>query len=119
MGLIESASQNLALRQVFLLLLKLASFNFSIDYLWAPSLQVRLHSFRYKGYWFFGKRREQKSADLFSKLVSSGRAVFDIGGHFATTAGVSGELISHLDKMTGSVLALNAHKHQSQIKHLS
>lgn len=100
MGLIESASQNPALRRVFLPLLKRVGFDVSIGHPWVPGLQVRLHSFRHKGYWFFGKGREQKSMELFAKLVPSGGTVVEVGGHigyitghFAATAGANGEVI--------------------------
>jgi FkbM family methyltransferase len=42
---------------------------------------ISLHSFRHKGYWFHGKKREQKSMDLFSKMISAGDTVIEIGGH--------------------------------------
>jgi FkbM family methyltransferase len=42
---------------------------------------VRLHSFRHKGYWFYGRERERTSMRAFSKLVRPGDTVLEVGGH--------------------------------------
>ena len=54
----------------------------------------------HKGYWFYGRRREHESMSLFSRLVSPGDRVIEIGGHigyitlyFASLVGEHGEVI--------------------------
>jgi FkbM family methyltransferase len=54
----------------------------------------------HKGYWFYGRRREHESMSLFSRLVSPGDRVIEIGGHigyitlyFACLAGEHGKVI--------------------------
>ncbi|WP_203855555.1 FkbM family methyltransferase [Plantactinospora mayteni] len=42
---------------------------------------MRLHSFRHKGYWFHGRRREQSSMATFRHLVRPGDRVLEVGGH--------------------------------------
>jgi FkbM family methyltransferase len=41
----------------------------------------RLHSFRHKGYWWYGRKREPRTMALFANLVNAGDVVFDIGSH--------------------------------------
>ncbi len=47
---------------------------------------VRLHSFRHKGYWWYGKKREAETMALFAKLIRPGDTVFDVGGHIGYVA---------------------------------
>lgn len=62
--------------------------------------RVHLHSFRHKGYWFHGRRREAPSMALFGLLVSPGDVVAEVGGHigfitqyFAQLVGSSGRVV--------------------------
>ncbi len=40
-----------------------------------------LHSFRHKGYWFYGKRREAEAMAFLRDLISAGTTVLDVGAH--------------------------------------
>jgi len=40
-----------------------------------------LHSYRHKGYWFHGRRRERETLKLLGKLIEPADTVFDVGGH--------------------------------------
>lgn len=42
---------------------------------------MRLHSFRHKGYWFHGRRREADVLSMLQRLVRPGDRVIDAGGH--------------------------------------
>lgn len=42
---------------------------------------LRLHSFRHKGYWFYRRRREASTMQLFGQLVGPGDTVAEVGGH--------------------------------------
>ena len=42
---------------------------------------LRLHSFKHKGYWYFGKRREWQNMQRFAELLGPGDRVIDVGGH--------------------------------------
>jgi FkbM family methyltransferase len=42
---------------------------------------IKLHSFRHKGYWFYGRRRESETMQRFAVLIDPGSVVFEIGGH--------------------------------------
>lgn len=62
--------------------------------------RITLHSFKHKGYWYYGKRREAKSMALFAQLVSPQDTVIDVGGHigylslyFAYLVGERGQVI--------------------------
>ena len=62
--------------------------------------RITLHSFKHKGYWFYGKRREAKSMALFARLVSPQDTVIEVGGHigylslyFAQLVGQRGQVI--------------------------
>lgn len=41
----------------------------------------RLHSFRHKGYWFHGRRRENETMGFFKEFIEAGDTVIEIGGH--------------------------------------
>jgi FkbM family methyltransferase len=43
--------------------------------------RIKLHSFRHKGYWFHGRRRESTEMTVFASLVRSGDRVIEVGGH--------------------------------------
>jgi len=43
--------------------------------------RIRLHSYRHKGYWFYGKRREAATMSRFRRLIPPGATVLEIGGH--------------------------------------
>lgn len=43
--------------------------------------RFRLHSFRHKGYWFHGRRRERSSMEVFARLIRPGDCVLEAGGH--------------------------------------
>jgi len=60
---------------------------------------VRLHSFRHRGYWFFGRRREAASMQLFAEIVHAGSGVCEVGGHIGYVA----QYLAHLVGATGHV----------------
>jgi FkbM family methyltransferase len=60
----------------------------------------RLHSFKHKGYWFHGKRRESETMQYFAEFIAAGDTVLEIGGHIgyatvflSTLVGSSGRII--------------------------
>jgi FkbM family methyltransferase len=42
---------------------------------------MRLNSFRHKGYWYHGKKREAETMQAFSNLIGSGERIVEVGGH--------------------------------------
>ncbi|HZQ05329.1 MAG TPA: FkbM family methyltransferase [Anaerolineae bacterium] len=40
-----------------------------------------LHSFRHKGYWFYGRRREAEAMAFLRELIQPGLTVIDVGAH--------------------------------------
>jgi len=61
---------------------------------------VRLHSFKHKGYWWHGKRREQETIEGFQRLIRPGDTVFEVGGHigylsliYANLVGAGGRVL--------------------------
>jgi len=72
----------------------------TIDHHWVPGRRLRLHRFRHKGYWFYGRRREQNVMKNFARLIRPGDTVFELGSHigyigtwFAHLAGVQGRVV--------------------------
>lgn len=47
---------------------------------------MRLHSFKHKGYWFFGRKREQQTMDLLPRLIRPTDQVIEVGGHIGYIA---------------------------------
>src|SRR5207247_9235861 len=43
--------------------------------------KVFLHSFKHKGYWFDGKKREKDTMELFRRLIRPADTIIEIGGH--------------------------------------
>jgi len=59
-----------------------------------------LHSYRHKGYWFHGLRREQATMQFFQQVLSPGDSVIEVGGHigyltlwFAELVGTAGRVL--------------------------
>jgi FkbM family methyltransferase len=48
---------------------------------WSPRTRITLHSFRHKGYWYHGRRREYATMTSLGKLIRSGETIVEIGGH--------------------------------------
>ena len=47
---------------------------------------VVLHSFKHRGYWFHGARRERDTMHAFARLIASGDSVIEVGGHIGYVA---------------------------------
>lgn len=72
-----------------------------IGHHWVPSQKLTVHSFKHKGYWWHGKRREAQTLASVSKLLSPGQLVLDVGAHvgylttyFAHLVGPGGRVIA-------------------------
>ena len=70
-----------AFRRILLPLLRMTSRDISIRHPYTPSVRLSLNSFKHKGYWYFGKRREEKTMNLFARLIQPGAHVVEVGGH--------------------------------------
>jgi FkbM family methyltransferase len=88
------------LRHIAIPLLKATAFDFSMGHQWVPDQKFYLNSFRHKGYWYRGSRREEKSMKLFQDIVQPGMVVAEVGGHigyismfFAKLVGPNGMVI--------------------------
>jgi FkbM family methyltransferase len=53
----------------------------TIPHHWVRGRKVRLHRFRHKGYWFYGRAREEHIMQAFARLVRPGDTVIELGGH--------------------------------------
>lgn len=54
---------------------------------------VRLHSFRHKGYWWYGSEREADTMEAFQKLIRPGDQVIEVGAHIGYIAMWLGHLV--------------------------
>ena len=84
----------MTLRKFILYLLKTFAFNFSISNPWTDK-RIFLHSFKHKGYWYHGKRREFETMILFENYIKSGMRVAEVGGHI-------GYITQYFSKLVGS-----------------
>lgn len=48
--------------------------------------RIRIHSYRHKGYWYHGPRREAETMRRFRELTPRGATVLDVGGHVGYVA---------------------------------
>ena len=62
--------------------------------------RFKLHSYRHKGYWFHGVRREQQTMHFFAQVLRPGDTVVEVGGHigylslwFAELVGRAGRIV--------------------------
>lgn len=88
----QAASNGLLRRGLIPLFRLLNPGDVTIRHHWTGEV-VRLHSFRHKGYWFFGRARERELMTLFRGLLRPGDVVFDIGGHIGYVAMYFGHLV--------------------------
>lgn len=61
---------------------------------------VLLDCFRHKGYWFYGRKREEQTMDFFNRVLAEGDTVIEVGGHigyismyFADLVGEAGKVV--------------------------
>ena len=88
------------LRQIALRVLDKTNRDISIRHHWVAGAKVRLNSFKHKGYWYNGRKREAASMEIFALLVRPGMSVAEVGGHigyisryFAHLVGITGKLV--------------------------
>lgn len=70
-----------------------------IKHHWIPSKNITLHSFKHKGYWWHGKKREKETIDKFYKLISSGDTVVEVGGHIGYFSIIYSFLVGNSGKL--------------------
>lgn len=87
------------IRKLVLSLLKLTSKDISIRHHFTGNLFL-LNSYKHKGYWYYGKKREQNSMKIFSEIIKPGMNVLEIGGHigylttyYSSLVGPSGKVV--------------------------
>jgi len=81
-----TAANSLGLRRVLLPLFR--TFNLgdiTLRHPWTGD-RMLVHSFRHKGYWFLGRKREFETMTAFQRLLKSGDVVIDVGAHIGYTA---------------------------------
>ena len=69
------------LRRLAIPLLKTAAVDISVRHHWVPGARIKLNSYKHKGYWYHGKKREHRTLTLISKLLEKGQTVIEVGGH--------------------------------------
>ena len=80
------------LRIIFIPLLKLFNFRFK----WKHDITKRdfyLESFKHKGYWYYGRNREQFEIDAFYRLIQKGDKVLEVGTHIGYITQVFEEIV--------------------------
>jgi FkbM family methyltransferase len=70
-----------ALRRIFLPILRFTATDITIRHPYVRNVRLSLNSFKHKGYWYFRKKREKETMNLFSLLVKPGSHVVEVGGH--------------------------------------
>jgi FkbM family methyltransferase len=92
------ASRFTTLRKFVLLLIKTLPFDIKIRNPYSGK-HFTVNFYRHKGYWFYGKHREEDTARSLGSLVTSGNTVIEAGGHI----GFLTHLYSHLVGPSGNV----------------
>ena len=68
------------IRKLSLKLLKATAFNTSIKHHFT-NRKFLLNTYNHKGYWFYGKKREEETISVFQKWIERDNYVLEIGGH--------------------------------------
>jgi len=68
------------IRRLFLKILKATAINTTITHHFTNK-KFLLNTYKHKGYWFFGKKREENTIKIFKKWIKKGDYVLEIGGH--------------------------------------
>jgi FkbM family methyltransferase len=55
--------------------------------------KLRLHSFKHKGYWWHGRKREQETILRFQKMIAPGGTVIEVGGHIGYFSSIYSKII--------------------------
>ena len=77
----------------------------------------RLHSFKHKGYWFHGAKREQSTMALFAKLINPGDVVVEVGGHIGYIAVYFSHLVGDVSAFAnGNHFCLHPHWHAASLQ---
>lgn len=69
------------LRKITLPLLKAIDFDMQYTHPWLKDNKIKLSLFKHKGYWYHGRRREEKSMMLFKKIIQPNDSIAEVGGH--------------------------------------
>jgi FkbM family methyltransferase len=88
------------LRRLYMPLLQTTAMDFRIQHHWVPGRKIALNSFKHKGYWYHGKRRERRSMELFARLIKPGMTIVEVGGHI----GYMSVYFEHLASPSGRVI---------------
>jgi FkbM family methyltransferase len=95
----EIASKAPILRPLAIALLRLTRTDIQIANPWTKH-SLFLNSFHHKGYWFFGKIRENATMRMLAKCIATGDTVIEIGGHI----GFISQYLSQLVGRTGRLV---------------
>jgi FkbM family methyltransferase len=68
------------IRKLSLKLLKATAFNTSIKHHFTNK-NFLLNTYNHKGYWYYGKKREEETINVFQKWIEKDNYVLEIGGH--------------------------------------
>lgn len=68
------------IRRLLLKILKATAINTTITHNFTNK-KFLINTYNHKGYWFFGKKREENSIRIFKKRIKKGDYVLEIGGH--------------------------------------
>jgi len=95
----EIASKVPILRPLAIGLLRLTKTDIRIANPWTKH-SLFLNSFHHKGYWFFGKVRENATMRMLARFIAAGDTVVEIGGHI----GFISQYLSQLVGRSGRVI---------------
>jgi FkbM family methyltransferase len=86
------------IRSLFLKILKATAINTTITHHFTHK-KFLINTYHHKGYWYFGKKREENTIQIFQKWIKKGDYVLEIGGHI----GYFTTLYSILVRETGKI----------------
>lgn len=74
-------NENKLLRRIIIPMLRKYNLgDISIDNYYS-NMKIKLHTFQHKGYWYHGRKREEKTMKLFGQLIMKEDLVIEVGGH--------------------------------------
>ena len=86
------ATRSVFLRKIVLSFLKIFSFDVKIKNPYSGA-KFLINTYKHKGYWYFGDKREEKTTKSIKRLIHNGEKIIEVGGHIGFLSHLYSDLV--------------------------